>query len=243
MRPSHSGTWKIAIYISACRYIQYFGSCIDASQRTSTASRSSTFSLFANAMALPTCRAALGCAAVVRICSLLLLWLTIFGAQTATAQTQPVPSDVPPCGVCEPPSILVHDRCQARIDCHSLTRKPAAQLPPRSYPWIWLLLRRYALPMLQLGLAGQDQRLSSRQLHDAGSSWYVYLTEIQSKKTRCPHIGIAWILTELLQTWRGLLLQSAACQTNPNRRASSSRYHFSLSEQQYSLCFERFRKL
>lgn len=114
VRPSHSGTWKIAIYISACRYIQYFGSCIDASQRTSTASRSSTFSLFANAMALPTCRAALGCAAVVRICSLLLLWLTIFGAQTATAQTQPVPSDVPPCGVCDPPSTLVQYTIGAR---------------------------------------------------------------------------------------------------------------------------------
>lgn len=126
VRPSHSGTWEIAIYISARRYIQYFGSCIDASQRTTAASRSSTFSLFANAMALPTCRAALGCAAVVRICSLLMLWLAIFGAPTATAQTQTALSNVPPCGVCEPPWILAHDRCQARIGCHSLTRKPAA---------------------------------------------------------------------------------------------------------------------
>lgn len=42
------------------------------------------------------------------------------------------------------------------------------------------------MPMLQLGLAGQDQRLSCRQLHDAGSSWYVYLTEVQSKKDPVP---------------------------------------------------------
>lgn len=175
MRPSHSGTWEIAIQIWARRYIQYFGSCIDASQRTTAASRSSTFSLFANAMALPTCRAALGCAAVVRICSLILLWLAIFGAPTATAQAQPAPSNLPACGVCEPPWTLAHDKCQARIDCHSLTRIPAAQLPPRSNPWVWLLLRRYGLPMLQLGLAGQDQRLSCRQLHDAGSSWYVHI--------------------------------------------------------------------
>lgn len=77
-----------------------------------------------------------------------------------------------------PRQFLAHDRCQARIDCHSLTRKLTAQLPPRSNPWIWLLLRRYELPMLQLGLAGQDQLLSCRQLHDAGSSWYVHLTEI-----------------------------------------------------------------
>lgn len=88
----------------------------------------------------------------------------------------------PTCPLAEyvsPPWTLAHDRCQARIDCHSLTRKYAAQLPTRSNPWIWLLLRRYGLPMLQLGLAGQDQRLSCRQLHDAGSSWYVHIFDIQ----------------------------------------------------------------
>lgn len=33
--------------------------------------------------------------------------------------------------------------------------------------------------MFQLGLAGQDQRLSCRHLHDAGSSWYVHIVDIQ----------------------------------------------------------------
>lgn len=77
-----------------------------------------------------------------------------------------------------------HDRRQARIKSHSLTRKPAAQLPHRSDPWIWLLAGRYVLPMRQLSLTGQDQRLCCRQLHDAGASWYVQLSRDTEQRPR-----------------------------------------------------------
>ncbi|KAI3394091.1 hypothetical protein diail_3215 [Diaporthe ilicicola] len=49
-------------------------------------------------MAIPIFRAALGCAAIVRICSLLLLCLAIVGAPATTAQTTNL-SNVPPCGL------------------------------------------------------------------------------------------------------------------------------------------------
>lgn len=183
MRPSHRRHLSRFPVTLARQYIQYMGSCIDASQRTSATFRSSTFSLYVNAMATSTCRAALGFVAVVRICSLLLLWLA---APTATAQAQAFPGNVPACGVSEAPWIPAHDMPDPHRLSHTLTRVPAAQMPPRSHPWIWLLPGRYGLSMLELGLAGQDQRLSCRQLHDAGASRYVNFTNAEQRPPRAP---------------------------------------------------------